>query len=100
VEFDEGTFDDHAAYLQQLNKLHKNIVLRCAVLSGGKSLHGWFDVRDRSEDVVKKFFHSACQLGADPATWTRSQFVRMPHGRRANGNLQDVVYFNPSNAPF
>ncbi len=100
VEFDEGTFDDHAAYLQRLNKLHKNIVLRCAVLSGGKSLHGWFDVRDRSEDIVKQFFHSACQLGADPATWTRSQFVRMPHGRRANGNLQDVVYFNPSNAPF
>ncbi len=36
----------------------------------------------------------AVSLGADPATWTRSQFVRMPDGTRDNGKRQTVYFFN------
>ena len=98
VEFDEGTHDTHASLIQHLAL---RMPLCMAVLSGGKSLHSWFDVRVKSEDAIKRFFQLACQLGADPATWTRSQFVRMPNGRRANGNRQQVIHFNPPNyAPF
>src|SRR5262245_2661328 len=59
-----------------------------AVHSGGKSLHGWFDVHGEDEKKIKWFFRYAVSLGADPATWTRSQFVRMPGGRRDNGKAQ------------
>jgi hypothetical protein len=45
----------------------------------------------------------AVMLGADPATWTRCQFVRMPNGLRrrpkAFGVRQPVFYFNPNNLP-
>jgi len=64
----------------------------CAVHSGGKSLHGWFYVQGQPDEKVTKFFRYAVFLGADPATWTRSQFVRMPDGTRDNGSRQ-VVYF-------
>ncbi len=37
----------------------------------------------------------AASLGADRATWTRSQFVRMPDGLRANGKRQTLYFFNP-----
>jgi len=39
--------------------------------------------------------HTAVKLGADPATWSRSQFCRMPDGRRDDGCRQTVFYFNP-----
>jgi hypothetical protein len=35
-------------------------------------------------------------LGADRATWTRSQFVRIPDGIRENGNQQTLYFFNPA----
>jgi hypothetical protein len=47
----------------------------CAVHSGGKSLHGWFNVEGEDEEKANGFFLYAVSLGADPATWTRSQFV-------------------------
>ena len=48
----------------------------------------------------------AVSLGADRATWTRSQFVRMPDGLRSKGGIredgtreedkrQTVYFFNP-----
>ncbi len=37
----------------------------------------------------------AVALGADRATWTRSQFVRMPGGTRDNGKPQTIYFFNP-----
>ena len=39
-----------------------------------------------------RFFRYAVSLGADHADMDRSQFVRMPDGRRDNGKRQ-VVYF-------
>ena len=69
--------------------------LVCAVHSGGKSLHGWFNVEGEDEEKTRRFFRYAVSRGADPATWTRSQFVRMPRGTRDNGKVQAVCYLNP-----
>ena len=90
-EFDTGTADEHAALLLHLGTFAP---LVCAVHSGGKSLHGWFYVQGQPDTKVEKFFRYAVSLGADRATWTRSQFVRMPDGTRDNGNRQTVFYLN------
>jgi hypothetical protein len=90
-EFDTGTADDHAALLLHLGMFAP---LVCAVHSGGKSLHGWFFVAGQPDAKVEKFFRYAVSLGADRATWTRSQFVRMPDGARDNGKRQTVFFVN------
>jgi hypothetical protein len=90
-EFDTGTTDKHAALLAHLAGYAP---LVCAVHSGNKSLHGWFYVHGHPDAKVEKFFRYAVSLGADHATWTRSQFVRMPDGTRDNGNRQTVFYTN------
>lgn len=92
IEFDTGTFDDHAALLWHLAEFGPLVM---AVHSGSKSLHGWFAVNGLSEDRLLRFMRYAVSLGADDATWTRSQFVRMPDGTRDNGNRQAVYYFRP-----
>jgi hypothetical protein len=90
-EFDTGTADEHAALLFNLGTIAP---LVCAVHSGGKSLHGWFYVHGQPAATVEKFFRYAVSLGADRATWTRSQFVRMPDGTRDNGKRQTVYFTN------
>jgi hypothetical protein len=90
-EFDAGTIDEHAAILLHLARYAP---LVCAVFSGSKSLHGWFFVHGQPEEKVLKFFRYAVSLGADPMTWTRSQFVRMPDGRRSSGERQTVFFLN------
>ena len=92
VEFDEGGFDDHASLLWSLNSLVTPLI--CAVMSGNKSLHGWFKVDCWSEDLLTRFFQKATAIGADPATFTKSQFVRMPDGTRSNGAKQTTVYLS------
>jgi hypothetical protein len=66
--------------------------------SGGKSLHGWYACFDRSEKDNRVFMDYAVRSGADPHTWLRSQFVRMPDGTRENGRRQTVYYFDPKTA--
>jgi hypothetical protein len=90
-EFDHGTTDEHAALLLHLGTFAP---LVCAVHSGGKSLHGWFFVAGQLDEKVAKFFRYGVSLGADRATWTRSQFVRMPDGTRDNGKRQAVYFLN------
>jgi len=90
-EFDTGTIDAHAAFLIHLAGYAP---LVCSVHSGGKSLHGWFFVEAQPDEKVLRFFRYAVSLGADSATWTRSQFVRMPDGRRDNGRRQTVYFLN------
>lgn len=90
-EFDTGNADDHAALLLHLARYAP---LVCAVHSGNKSLHGWFYVHGQSDAKVEKFFRYAVSLGADRATWTRSQFVRCPDGMRDNGKRQTVFFTN------
>ena len=92
VEFDEGTHDEHAALLRYLADLAPLVL---AVMSGGKSLHGWFYVQPCAEDKLRELMQYAAAYGADPATWTRSQFVRIPDGTRNNGNRQSILFFNP-----
>jgi hypothetical protein len=92
VEFDTGAADDHAALLLHLAE---RAPLALAVHSGGKSLHGWFYCKDQSEPRLEHFMRYAVSLGADAATWTRCQFVRMPDGLRDNGKRQVVYFFNP-----
>jgi len=71
--------------------------LALIVHSGGKSLHGWYPCGgDEEEDNMHRFMRFAVSLGADPATWTRIQLVRMPDGVRDNGKRQRVLYFNPA----
>ncbi|HEY3900837.1 MAG TPA: hypothetical protein VGM54_19660 [Chthoniobacter sp.] len=93
VEQDQGTLDDQASVLLHLAKAAP---LALAVYSGGKSIHGWFMAAGQGEDRLRRFMCSAVTLGADPATWTRSQFVRMPGGTRHDGNHQTIYFFNPA----
>lgn len=92
IEFDEGTPDEHSTILLHL-AAHAPLAL--AVHSGGKSLHGWFYCAGHPEDKLRRFMRHTVSLGADRATWTRSQFVRMPDGTRNNGKRQTVFFFNP-----
>jgi hypothetical protein len=69
--------------------------LALAVHSGGKSLHGWFHCAGVPEERVWRTFQYALSLGADRASWTPSQFARMPDGLRENGRRQTVYFFNP-----
>ena len=64
--------------------------------SGGKSLHGWYPCSGVEDAVMHRFMRFAVSLGADRATWTRVQLVRMPDGVRDNGKRQRVLYFNPA----
>jgi hypothetical protein len=69
-----------------------------AVHSGGKSLHAWFRAFPLYDEVTWPFMSYAYQLGADHVTWTRSQFVRIPDGRRENGKTQTCYYLDPGKA--
>jgi hypothetical protein len=90
-EFDLGAPDAHAALLLHLGQFAP---LVCVVHSAGKSLHGWFLVAGQPDAKVEKFFRYAVSLGADRATWTRSQFVRMPDGTRDGGRRQTIYLLN------
>jgi hypothetical protein len=93
VECDQGNRDTQAAVIRHLAK---TAPLTMVVDSGGKSLHAWFYCKGQPEDRLRAFFRMAVTLGGDPATWTRSQFVRMPLATRDNGKLQAVHFFNYS----
>jgi len=90
VEFDDGaTLDEQAARHIWLSEYRK---LRMVVFSGSKSLHGWYEAQGEAED--RKFFEEAVRLGADPKTWLKSQFVRLPNGQREDGTIQRVEFFD------
>jgi hypothetical protein len=92
IEQDRGTIDEQAAVLLHLAE---RAPLAVAVHSGSKSIHGWFYCIGQAEEKLRRFMQYAVSLGADRATWTRSQFVRMPDGTRDNGKRQAVYFFNP-----
>jgi hypothetical protein len=91
IEQDGGTIAEQAAVLLHLAE---RAPLAVAVHSGSKSIHGWFYCAGQPEEKLQKFMRYAVSLGADRATWTRSQFVRMPDGTRDNGKRQTVYFFN------
>jgi hypothetical protein len=92
IEQDSGSVDEQSAILLHLAE---RAPLALAVHSGSKSIHGWFYCANQPEERLRAFMRYAVSLGADQATWTRSQFVRMPGGTRADGNPQVVYFFNP-----
>jgi hypothetical protein len=94
IEQDRGTLDEQAAVLLHL-AIERHAPLAIAVHSGGKSIHGWFYCAGRSEELLRRFMEYAVEIGADRTLWTRSQFARMPDGRRDNGRRQRVYFLSP-----
>jgi hypothetical protein len=92
IEQDAGSIDEQSAVLLHLATRGP---LAVAVHSGSKSIHGWFYCAGQPEENLRGFMQYAVSLGADRATWTRSQFVQMPDGARSNGERQTVFFFNP-----
>ena len=78
----EGDAIDKEAQVRVLSHLAEVLTLILVVDSGGKSLHGWFAVAGQSETRLRAFMAYAVHLGADPHTWARCQWVRMPGGTR------------------
>ena len=79
IEFDRHSINDQCAIHLHLRQLYP---LVCALHSGNKSVHGWYLVHGQPESEVRSFFEYAVRLGADTATWTRHQLIRMPGGQR------------------
>jgi len=88
--------DACAALLWHLQSLPSAPPFVMAVHSGGKSLHGWFNVADWADQQSWPFMRYAYLIGADHVTWCRSQFVRIPEGRRQDGNRQRVFFLDPT----
>jgi hypothetical protein len=77
-------------------RLMKAAPLTMVVYSGKKSLHAWWYCSGESEHEgsrLHKFMVDAVRLGADPATFTRSQFVRMPGAIRPDTGRQQTVHY-------
>jgi hypothetical protein len=90
-DFDEPRSEEHPSIIWHLAKLADLVMV---LSSGGKSLHAWFMMPEERE---ADFWPAAIKSGADPALMrNRSSFVRIPFGTRDNGNIQTVVYFDPS----
>jgi hypothetical protein len=83
IEFDRATLDQQAALINHLSQIAPTLTL--VVFSGSKSLHAWFYCANETDETQLRFMRYAVSLGADRATWTRSQFVRMPDGTRRDG---------------
>jgi hypothetical protein len=50
-----------------------------------------FFCHETSEEQLLKFMRYAVYLGADKRMWLRSQFCRMPDGRRCDGKSSDAL---------
>jgi len=86
--------DEQAAIISHLRQYGPLVMV---VSSGGKSLHAWWNCEEVPDAELLKFMRHAVSLGADRATWTRSQFVRLPGGWRAEKQRrQEVYYFDPA----
>lgn len=97
TEFDRGTLDEHASLILHLRAFGPLVMV---LWSGSKSLHAWWDADGVPEEELRRFFRYAVSLGADPATWTRCQLVRLPEGwREDKGTRQAVYYFDPGSLP-
>lgn len=93
IEFDtRETRDEQAAVLSSLHTSAAPLVL--AVWSGGKSIHGWYNVSGIPPHQKLTFFRHAAYLGADESLYDMSKLVRMPGGRRQS-TQQTILYWEP-----
>ena len=95
IEFDKRTKDEQAALIDHLAKFAP---LELVEDSGKKSLHGWFDCRNETEETLKRFMDEAVRISADPAMHSKCQFARTPGATRDNGNKQSVIVYRPFDA--
>lgn len=93
---------DHLSDTHQQAGLHAYLAKfapLCMVMSsGGKSLHGIYDVEDQTETETLQFVRLAVRLGADTAMCKKSQFGRMPFALRLDkdGAQQKLIaYYSP-----
>lgn len=97
IEFDTG--DSLHAQAGLLTALHSPAApLALAVFSGGKSLHGWFNVATLGPAAKLHLFRRGVLLGADPSLWDPSKLVRMPGGMRDTAVRQSILYWEPDHA--
>lgn len=86
---------DHLSHDQMLSLfcgLHhdKGMVLRAAVFSGKRSIHGWFDWPSNDPRELAAFIEG---LKCDPATLRASQPVRLAGARRKETNrIQELLF--------
>ena len=91
-----SVLDANAALLLELARRGlPRLPLVLAVYSGGKSIHSWYWSEGLTDEQLRPFMDRAVRLGADRATWTRCQLVRMPDGTRDNGRRQQVHFLAP-----
>ena len=90
VESDVLSKPEMGAVFQLMRDLF-SMKLHAVVDTGGKSLHGWFEMPPRQEwvDQLKAFL---IPLGCDPATFKPSQPVRIP-GAKRNDKMQSLLWF-------
>jgi hypothetical protein len=88
IEADRGDLDQQAAVIGHLESYAP---LAAVVFSGSRSLHGWFVCKGASEEQLLRFMRYAVSLGADKRMWLRSQFCRMPDGRRFDGKTSTAL---------
>lgn len=93
VEFDREP--DRARQVALLSTLAELARLVLVVDSGGKSLHGWFEMAGKPLAERAKFFAAACLLGCDPSLWNHCAWVRMPGGLRKKdtGTVRQQILF-------
>ena len=78
-----------AVCLYMTNRL--GYTLKAVVDTGGKSLHGWFNLP--ADAVLEARLKAALTaLGCDPALFKPSQPARCPGAIRDNGNLQSLLW--------
>ena len=93
VEQDGGTIDEQPPYCCTWRNEHRSRSL--SIAAANQFTVGLWQPGNRKKRCCN-FMRYAVSLGADRATWTRSQFVRMPDGRRDNRQTRQTAYFfNP-----
>ncbi len=90
VESDDLSKGESCAVFQWARQFMR---LRAVVDTGGKSLHGWFDLPP--EDLLKDLATVLPQLGADEKVLRPSQPVRLPGFPRVEkGTTQALIYLD------
>lgn len=93
MESDVYNRQEQAKLLKELDQYVKLIF---TVFSGGKSLHGWFDVRQLTQTEIKDFFAYGMKLGFDRHMFSSAQLCRVPGGLRDNNMRQDILQLERS----
>ncbi len=97
IEFDTG--DPLDAQVRLLSSLHtRTAPLALAVFSGGKSIHGWFNVSVLTPREKLYLFRRGAILGCDTSLWDLSKLVRMPGGLRPVNVRQEIYFWEPEHA--